>query len=63
VLGLILPAAFETIVRVPTDGRMPLFGADNLLLSGTDYPDVVFRKGVFHRDDEGRGQNMPRTPA
>ncbi len=56
-------AAFETVLRVPTGGRMPLFGADNLLLSGTNYPDVVFRKRVFHRDDEGRGQNVPRTPA
>ena len=61
-LGLILPAAFETILRVPTNDRTPLFGADNRLLSGAQYPDTVFRKRGFSRDDEGRNQNMPRTP-
>ncbi len=55
-------AAFETVLRVPTNDRTPLFGADNSLLSGTGYPDVVFRKHVFRRDNEVDNQNMPRTP-
>lgn len=40
-------AGFETILRVKhEDGpkKTPIFGPDNLLMSGMDYPDTVFRK-------------------
>jgi SAM-dependent methyltransferase len=38
-------AAFETILRVPIRGRTtPLFGPDNVLIEGGEYPDTVFRK-------------------
>jgi len=36
--------AFETVLRAPTNERTPLFGADNRLLSGAQYPDAVFRR-------------------
>jgi hypothetical protein len=39
--------AFDTIlsVKIPdTPKKTPLFGPDNLLLKGADYPDTVFRK-------------------
>lgn len=36
--------AFETILRLPTDTKTPLFAPDNVLLSGITYPDTVFRK-------------------
>ena len=41
-------AAFETVLRVPTNAKVkaktPLFGPDNILINGADYPDTVFRK-------------------
>jgi SAM-dependent methyltransferase len=38
-------AAFETILRLrDTTGRCPIFGPDNRLIPGADYPDAVFRK-------------------
>jgi SAM-dependent methyltransferase len=37
-------AAFETILRKPTGKKPQLFGPDNTLLSGVDYPNTVFRK-------------------
>jgi SAM-dependent methyltransferase len=37
-------AAFETILRIPTMAKSPLFGPDNTLLSEVDYPDTVFCK-------------------
>jgi 2-polyprenyl-3-methyl-5-hydroxy-6-metoxy-1,4-benzoquinol methylase len=40
-------AAFATVLSVPTKaikGKTPLFGPDNKLLAGIDYPDTVFRK-------------------
>ena len=40
-------AGFETILRVKhQDGpkKTPIFGPDNLLMSGVDYTDTVFRK-------------------
>jgi len=40
-------AAFETILRVKvpdTAKKTPLFGPDNRLMSGAEYPDTVFRK-------------------
>jgi 2-polyprenyl-3-methyl-5-hydroxy-6-metoxy-1,4-benzoquinol methylase len=37
-------AAFETVLRMPASDATPLFGADNLPISGAGYPDVVFRK-------------------
>ena len=40
-------AAFATVLSVPTKatkGKTPLFGPDNKLLAGVDYPDTVFRK-------------------
>jgi 2-polyprenyl-3-methyl-5-hydroxy-6-metoxy-1,4-benzoquinol methylase len=40
-------AAFETVLRVPTNGRTPLFGPDNRLMAGADYPDTVFRKRII----------------
>ena len=39
-------AAFETILRVKlpdTAKKTPLFGSDNMLMSGAEYPDTVFR--------------------
>jgi hypothetical protein len=39
--------AFETILRVKnaeTANRTPIFGVDNLLMAGVEYPDTVFRK-------------------
>jgi SAM-dependent methyltransferase len=47
--------AFETILRVKnaeTAKKSPIFGPDNLLMVGVEYPDAVFRKtGVAnHRD-------------
>jgi hypothetical protein len=39
--------AFETILRVEnakTAKKTPIFGPDNLLMSGVEYPDTVFRK-------------------
>jgi hypothetical protein len=38
---------FETIMSVPLGAatqKTPLFGADNQLLRGVEYPDTVFRK-------------------
>jgi hypothetical protein len=37
---------FATVLRVPHRGlqKTPLFGRDNLLLAGLDYPDAVFQK-------------------
>jgi SAM-dependent methyltransferase len=45
-------AGFETILRVPVGGQgsTPLFGADNLLMPGAEYPDTVFRKVVPRRE-------------
>lgn len=38
-------AAFETILRLKdTTGRTPIYGPDNRLIPGADYPDTVFRK-------------------
>lgn len=38
-------ATFETILSVPTPGGgSPLFGPDNQLMPGAEYPDTVFRK-------------------
>jgi SAM-dependent methyltransferase len=40
-------ADFETILRLKlpdTAKKTPLFGPDNLLMSGAEYPDTVFRK-------------------
>lgn len=39
--------AFETILRVEsaeTANKTPIFGPDNLLMAGVEYPDAVFRK-------------------
>jgi SAM-dependent methyltransferase len=48
------PAAadFETILRVPVAGQgsTPLFGPDDLLMPGAEYPDTVFRKLAPHRE-------------
>jgi 2-polyprenyl-3-methyl-5-hydroxy-6-metoxy-1,4-benzoquinol methylase len=41
--------AFETLLRVPFGSRAartPIFGPDNCLMEGVDYPDAVFRKFV-----------------
>ncbi len=41
-----ISAAFATVLRVPIKaikGKTPLFGPDNKLLAGVDYPDTVFR--------------------
>ena len=37
---------FETMLRVATlpADKLPLFGRDNYLLAGAEYPDAVFRK-------------------
>jgi SAM-dependent methyltransferase len=40
-------ADFETILRVEhakTANTVPIFGPDNLLMAGVEYPDTVFRK-------------------
>jgi SAM-dependent methyltransferase len=40
-------AAFETVLRVGTPAtakKTPIFGADNRLMDGIEYPDTVFRK-------------------
>jgi SAM-dependent methyltransferase len=40
-------SAFETILRVKsaeTTKKTPIFGPDNLLMAGVEYPDTVFRK-------------------
>ena len=40
-------AAFETVLRVKnaeTTNKTPIFGPDNLLMVGVEYPDTVFRK-------------------
>lgn len=37
-------AGFETVLRMPAGDRTPLFGTDNRLLSGAQYPEVVFRR-------------------
>ncbi len=38
-------AAFRTILQLrDTTGRCPIFGPDNRLMAGADYPDTVFRK-------------------
>ena len=39
-------AGFDAILKVPLAGgrKSPIFGPDNRLLSGVDYPDTVFRK-------------------
>jgi len=40
-------AAFETVLRLKLPDaakKTPLFGPDNLLMSGAEYPDTVFRK-------------------
>ncbi len=38
-------AEFETLLRLEdTTGRTPIFGPDNRLIPGADYPDTVFRK-------------------
>jgi 2-polyprenyl-3-methyl-5-hydroxy-6-metoxy-1,4-benzoquinol methylase len=42
-------AAFETLLSVPIGARAartPIFGPDNCLMEGVDYPDAVFRKFV-----------------
>jgi SAM-dependent methyltransferase len=39
--------AFETVLRVEnaeTTKKTPIFGSDNLLMAGVEYPDTVFRK-------------------
>ena len=41
--------AFETLLTVPFGERArrtPIFGPDNCLMDGVDYPDTVFRKLV-----------------
>jgi 2-polyprenyl-3-methyl-5-hydroxy-6-metoxy-1,4-benzoquinol methylase len=40
-------AGFETILRISTGTKSPLFGPDNSLMRGIDYPDTVFRKIVY----------------
>jgi trans-aconitate methyltransferase len=37
-------AEYETILRIPTGRKSPLFGPDNTLMSSIEYPDTVFRK-------------------
>jgi 2-polyprenyl-3-methyl-5-hydroxy-6-metoxy-1,4-benzoquinol methylase len=44
--------AFETILRIPTAHNTPLFGPDNTLIGGIDYPDTVFRKTGSERNEE-----------
>jgi 2-polyprenyl-3-methyl-5-hydroxy-6-metoxy-1,4-benzoquinol methylase len=41
-----LATAFETLLSLPTQGsaKTPIFGPDNVLVPGADYPDTVFRK-------------------
>ena len=40
--------AFETIMRLPTDPKTPIFGPDNRLLPDREYPDTAFRKKLSH---------------
>jgi 2-polyprenyl-3-methyl-5-hydroxy-6-metoxy-1,4-benzoquinol methylase len=47
-------AIFETILRIPTVVKSPLFGRDDTLMSGINYPDTVFRKIGFERDNGPR---------
>jgi 2-polyprenyl-3-methyl-5-hydroxy-6-metoxy-1,4-benzoquinol methylase len=38
-------ADFDTVLRVAIDGqKTPIFGPDNCLMPGVDYPDAVFQK-------------------
>ena len=36
--------AFETVMQVRAGQGTPIFGPDNRLMEGLDYPDIVFRK-------------------
>lgn len=53
-------ADFETILSVSfpgTNKRRPIFGPDNRLMSGVDYPDTVFR----HIKRSGNGGSPPQA--